>query len=737
MGPMSWSGMSCPNKIEFGRVHGPSAATGTVEIDGVYSFPLGSLQCLQIGAAAFYGIVVKNEVLSQETETDPVSRILLIDWRDRLHDSHFFCAFNMQEDDGRYYHILPEDWELQRKTYLIKEFDEADFQEIQEGEVEEIEVLKNVSLFSGFTLMNLIAETYSFVWTASSIALQILAYSRPENLDWNGGVKPIEAIEQICQRNGLQFTVFGTNQLYISLRGFSENAFVNGLVSGSVGICDVGGDNGSIGAELNERGRRAVIIGDHNRYEYIFPCKINWNTAWTFQFCYDGWTLNSLLLENELTLLNKVGEMPEAYHDNEKHNGKSRNELTIQEYLQEIAFHAYVVDGSRVVAFPEDFSEDRIEKEFGLTFPEPADTIDDLSVKILNREDLSPGATDAEWDHTEDPFNTDYNFHHSIANSLLVDSQLRMLAYCCEYLMIQGQESSFSGFKFFVPQDSGAKLDIESTINTETSREEFRVRVLFSDFRAYPSLDAEDKDALSEWLPDLPLVRLCLNGPLYRYMLGEQGNGIRVREQKRSVSNLFRGFFYNGEVSLLRANFLSAVLAGEGEQAITPVTADMIANRIATQMLFHEAINLSGGINYRDIAGMMVDGLIDTVNTGWSKDNGLIESVSFTTGLLDKDTTMAFGLIKQKLELKTEEDIRREFTIWSIREEMKKKATGTGKAGVTVDDSSGRPGGHGAAVASATLFGRQGTARVKVGSAAMGEDGIARGGVMIGRTPIA
>lgn len=701
-GPNLYSGLACPNKIQFGRLHGTSPATGSVEVDGIYSLPLGSLQALQIGASSWYGLVVKNEVMEQATTIDPVSKVTMVDWRDTLHDTHLFGAFNMEDEDGRYYHITPDDWAVQRKTFLNRELDEQDWNQIQDDMADPttIEVLACQGLFSGFSLINWISVLKSFIWTASPIALTVLKHSRPENLDWNSGVKVIEAIQQICQKNGLQFTVFGSSHLHVTLKGFSEDAFINCFLEGNCNICDIGGDTGSRGEELNERGRRALIIGDFNRYEYVFPCKRNWNDKWTVQLCYNGWVMKNLLFKHNLTLLNKVSELPEEYHDPEKFNGEPRNDLTIKEYIEQVAWHAYVVDASTVVDGELDVENHELPDSFN----------------ELDRTNLSIGNSKM-FDRDDDPFNADYNFKYPISDSLLIDSQLKFVVFSSEELIKQGSDPPYAELKKVVPQESGAKLDIEATINTDQSscQEEYRVRVMMNKATTIPSGGGDDLTGLlADREPDYVFCRLCLSGDLYLYAQGEGGAGVRLREQKRTVANLYKGFFNNEEQSILRGNFLDAVNEGPGQQPVNPVNADTIATRIATQMLFHEAINFSGNISYSDIAGAVPDGIIETVQTSWDPINGIKETVNFTTGILDTEVNIAFGVINQKLDLKTDEDQKRERIIESMRDAMKKAATAPGRGASTGSKVHAHEGGHISHGRKGKLFAKDGSVRVRV-----------------------
>ena len=697
--PGSFPGVVCPNKIQFGRVHGTSPATGSVECDGSYSLPLGSVQALQIGAATFYGIVVKNEVMQTATETLQVSKVSFVDWRDRLHDNHVFGAFNMEDEDGRFYHITPENWAIQRKTFINRELDQQDWNQVQAGMGAQLEVLACTELLSAATLIDFLAILKDFTWTASPIALQVLENARPENVDWNSGIKVVDAVQQLCQKNGLQWTVLGERFLHITLRGTSEDAFINCFLNGGCTICDIGGDSGSVGQELNDRGRKALVVGDFNRYEYTaFACKANWNTKWTAQICYDGWSLTNLLIKEGLTMQDQVKDLPAEWHDPEKINGEDRNDLTIKEYIEQVAWHAYVVDASTII------------KEIDPRGELPAEAEDYFP---LDRDTLVIGEDPKEFDRKTEPFSEDYNFKFPISDSLLIDSQLRHIAYTSEELLAQGADPPFDELTNMVPQESGTKLDIEATLNPDTCQEEYRVRVMIDKVQTITK-EGGNKAKLKDREPDYVFCRLCLNGDLFAWWQGEGGAGIRVREQKRTVSNLYRGFLNNEEQSILRGNFKAAVEAGPGPQPVNPVTAIDIAQRIATQMLFHEAINFSGHVAYSEFAGAVPDGIIETVQSSWDEINGIKETVNFTSGILDVEQEIAFAVINQKLDIKTDEDIKRERILDGLRMHLKKAMTAPGRGATTDGKKHAHEGGHMSHGRKGKLFGKDGAVRVTV-----------------------
>lgn len=354
--PAQYLGATCPVKATLNRVLGPNAGTLSIEYDGDVTTPVGSPCNVQIASATFHGII--QRVTTDMQDRVGFTTVQAVDWRDRLHDMHFYAAFNMVQEDGRWYHIFPDDladsnstsnsiqnsndWSLQRRTYMKREIQKNQWGQIQNDKAKQTKSdIKNaVPLFSSATILNILADRYNFSWTASSAAADVLNQCYLENIDWNKGTLVINCVDELLNRSRLQFTAVDQDQIYVSMRGVADNPADPPLYQ----LCTDGLKSAKFGQEVNQKGRRAVIIGGFNQYEYICPCIPDWNPNWTFSFCYDGWTRAAYLRQNKLSELSRLQDMDTTYQDYHTFNGKQRNLMTIKEYLETICFRVYVVN---------------------------------------------------------------------------------------------------------------------------------------------------------------------------------------------------------------------------------------------------------------------------------------------------------------------------------------------------------------------------------------------------------
>ncbi len=725
--PATYNGMLCPNKLSFGRVHGTQPAVGTLEFDGTVQFPLGSVNSIQIGAATYVGMVIRNEEVFSTQNVESTSKIVMVDWRDRLHDTHVFFAINIQDNDGRFYHIWPgANWTQQKKTYINRELEQADWDEVQRGTVATWETLGEVGLISAYTLLNYFADAYNFIWTASPLAYQILERSRPENLNWNSGTRVIEAINSLLAKNNLRLTVLGVNQMHITIRGFTESAFVNPFLAGVADICSIGANSGTRGQELNAKGSRAIVIGDRNKHQFNFICHPTWNSAWTMKFCFDGWTLNGLLIKNELTLFSMVSEMPEIYQDTtELPDGtmrrnvelQTRNDLTIQEYLDQIAWKVYVVNA-------------------GAAITQRAVDRTSLSAiyRLVDRDTFAFGDEDKTYNDIANLPIATRRFTGPLSSNLIDLSNRQFVTYCTEKLMVQGQSKTFSEVQTFTAQQSGAKLEVIP--HYDSAEEEWHVLVTFNETKTYIDPDDDPAD-LSNFVPDRVICKLAVEGELFNHAKGAGIGALRVREQRRRVSNLYRAFIEGNEVSVLRLNF-QGQLRAIGQNAAQPVTAPDIAERIATQMLFQEAITQSGNIKYSERAGTVCDGIIESVTVSWTPQAGIKETANLTSDEQNDDFPVFFTMIDQNRKLRTDEDIEIEMITKIALDTMKNKGQTAGTAGQPEAKSKPQVGGRDHAAMLHTNIGREGLVTVNASAAVVASQGtIETGQPMIVRGPIA
>lgn len=634
--------------MSFGYAHGASPVAATALLNGTLFVPqLGSLETLQIDNSVYRGYVIGTEYDPIEDQTT----VHLVDWRDRLHDFHLGAAFNCEEADGRFYHILPHNWEIQRRTYVTRQLGQFDFDLFQRLPLQaqlNLQIAKN-GLFSALSILDWIGTQRGFAVQGDTLALFKLATSYPLNLDWNSGsIKPIDAIQQIMAKCGTQVTFYGTNRCYVTIRGYSENIFTQGLVFGSLDdFCLLGVSTGKIGLEVNQLGRRVKVIGDRNKYEYVYLCRQNWNPAWTYQMAAGQLEMEAFLGGLGLTVFDRVRDLPSQYHDNEtwldfEYAGKgtqparkTRNDMLIKDYMDKIVYKVYVVDGGYTTTDFLSTTESGFQGTF--RFIDQENLFDltgsieiDINYFLRAMEFDSPAA----------------NLRYPPARSLVTDSNLPHIIYSTtDDIFLDTQPQIHKTQTTFIPKANGANLDVEEVTDPATGEVQYRVRVFFDQMQFYETTEIKSLDGgiirKGEIAPDLVLVRLAVDADIYSYTAGEAANSqrVRVREQLINVPNLYRAFVDGSEVKVLRQNVQAYWDKNFAPQptSFTPVTAEAIALSIARQALAHYAVTRSGSVHYDDICGTTPDGLIESVVVNFSAlpGAGISEDVNFTTGFAE------------------------------------------------------------------------------------------------------
>lgn len=692
--PSDFRGTPCPLNIQFGFVHGPNASVAHVSLDGSLSPPVGSEHTLLVGNSAFHGYVTNREYDAIGDQTT----VRLVDWRDRLQDIYLRAAFNMQESDGRYYHILPQDWVIQRRTYITKDLQQFDFQKFQDINLKtamQLNIGKN-DLYSAYTLVGWIASQVPFRFTADPLALSHLRQSYPLNLDFNNGNMTVgNAIEQILSKCGMQWTCFGKQNIHATIRGHASTAFSQALENNFLNICNLQVSSGKIGQELNEKGRRVTLVGDKNRYEFVFLCRANWNPAWTWGTVYNGIELGSILARHGLTENSKLKDLPSKFHDLETYAEadeagegalparKTRNLMTIRDYLDKVAFKAFVVDFRAVATKFQPVVEDKFQGQWTDLSPD--------SLQATKKKRGEPAAKDLNNFSRASEYNNEAcNSIFPISRTLNTDSNLQFLAYATTRNIIRGKDFPFGVQHSLVPRSQGVSLDVEELVNPTTGLTEYRVRLFFNQpqFWLPPGKTYDDPRGVQS---DLVMVRLCLEGDYYLWQQGESANNVRVREQVVSVRNLYKAYVNNIEQSVLAENYRRDIKK-KGQQIVpVPVKADDIAKRIATQLLFHKAITISGNLAYEELTGAVPDGIIDSVNVTYSAETGIGESVNYTSGLNDDREINSPVPVKISRPFRNEEELARDRLLTFARQSMKDKAV-AGRAMAIMDAGLQEPG---------------------------------------------
>lgn len=660
----------CLKKASFGKVHGTAAAIGMVELDGIInSIQLGSVHTLQIGYSKYTGFVSRYV----HDQIEKTTTLTFADWRDILHDHWYFAAFNMQEEDGRIWHLLHQDWKHNIITPVAREIDQHDFTGIQ-GAIgfDAIKIVAGQKLLSAAEILNLvILHPVVFKWSAEPIADTILKAARPMNMNFQTGAKVIDVVNTVLDACGLQFTVRVPGEIYITLKGFSSNLFVNGMIDETIDPCILDPDEYSVGKELSEKGRRVTIVGSRNKYQYTFPCKADWNPNWTWELCYGGWVLSALLEKNGLTRDSKLKDMPlqyqdpKAWHETQEYAGaghvvkqRTRNDLTVREYLDKVCFKIYVLDFSKAIS----------SAEFG--------KIDDLVASYVPFEkwkptawlDLLAAATSGATvptgpgipaPPTPVPFDMKYPVSATTkeeiacpfppSKSLVTDSNIQFIALGTSRKIINGIRNPFADQRTLIPMTDGVSLTVEDVITEltygkfdkkgeligfETKRVmTYIVRLIFDAPRFYIDRKVPFTDSKSI-KADFVACVLSLDGDIFMYHKGDTTNSVKLRTQKLDVSNLYTAKVNDHGVVTLADNLRKNLGELGAIPALIPAKATDIAEKIATQALFHLAVNKSGSLSFSRPIGFECDGLIDTVQLELTETE-ITESIQLSDGWLE------------------------------------------------------------------------------------------------------
>ena len=640
----TFAGVICPRTIDYGFIHGPKAAIGSMSVDGVMQFPMSSQITFQVGASVFNGYTHHTEVKYDEGDAE-VTSVSISDWRDRLSDDYVYGAFNIYEESGRVWHVLPADWKTNRRIYVSRELEQFDFLAIQ-NQPPNVNILRNIAkqgLFSASTIVNVLSNLFNFNWTADPMVHNILQRHYPRDVNWMNGTSGAEALQQVVESCGLQYTASGTKDIYISLRGFTNSFFLNAFLNGFNVFCATGAESGARGEELDEKGRRVTIIGARNKYQYAFPCRANWNPNWTAQLIFNNTLLSGFLRNHGLTLSDKVWQLPANFHDFETWNSNdsllgagavaglhgTRNNMTIKEYIDKIVFKSYVVDFSHV-------ARNIVTVNPG---PPTADLIPFDNFTLSNIPGAAPtnlAAWDVlgAWQFPFNKHNPQINSHWPISNHLVTEFNTNFITLATSKLLDENNPGVISQQNTLTPIIKGVGIEQEEIIDAATGRSSFRVRINFDEYQVYDN-GPNIFWTLGSFEPDKILVHLSLDAEIYNMTTGDMTPSFKVRTQKIDVPNLYRAFLDGNEVSVLAETFVIA-LANQGvAPAVAKVRADDLAKRIAYNVLNHNATNKAGYLNYEDAAGHQCDGAITSVSVKFDDESGIRETINFTSEKLD------------------------------------------------------------------------------------------------------
>lgn len=169
--------------------------------------PVGLYQRIQLGDLTWTGIVEGAPTAMNET-VGKITTVTGVDLTDDLQRAVCFARFNSRDDTGRLYCIMPEDWDMQTRTYQGTSM---------------WGIVFGLAFAAGFGVA---FSPYAAINLRIGSATRFNDSSPPSpcawDLDWNDGQKVGTALLEICDQLGLQFTTAHSRDssvLYFSMKG--------------------------------------------------------------------------------------------------------------------------------------------------------------------------------------------------------------------------------------------------------------------------------------------------------------------------------------------------------------------------------------------------------------------------------------------------------------------------------------------------------------------------------------
>lgn len=210
----------------------------------------GYFVTIQMVGYTFYGTANRfKPVISSQGNEKTLS---FVDLRDYMDWDHVYCAFNKSElrlvggiYARRYWHILPGNFNRLERTYTTSPLTAA-------------QILNH--LFNAAT----VEDNWSCNYHSDQINYPVY------ELDFLGGPKLREAVQEISDKQGLVFTLSGLFELSWVRKG-----------EGIAPAIPAGSDFREDGAALSGHPTRIRVLGDRNRYQiHDIPMQRSWTQAW-------------------------------------------------------------------------------------------------------------------------------------------------------------------------------------------------------------------------------------------------------------------------------------------------------------------------------------------------------------------------------------------------------------------------------------------------------------------------
>lgn len=636
MNAHTFLGLRCPNTVSYTLGHGPNAPIMNAKFDafdsklGFFNWlnlalspKLGTTFTVRLHKSYFHGFVSRVANSMSDDSGDETIDITGVEWTDRFKDEFIFGALNIVEKGGKSWHILPDEWSLQFKRVISKELTQVDFNQLQEVNANLVGPVSKQTILSTATVMNILAKWFRFQWTCDPKVRMAMKRIKPINLDWQSGLTGSDAIEMTLSKGGFRWTSAGVNRIRITKKGISNEQDLKDFLDHKITMCGV--DTGkaytaSRGNEINEDGRAVMIVGDRNQHQFTFPLVPDWNLNWSADSIYIG-AMDAYLKKLGLNTRNKVKDMPKKWHDTtpipKDTKNRTRNDLTIDEYMHKYPYRVFKVDFNTSIQNLKTNTE---------TFGPNSGTY-----KTLDRSTLTylkqPTGTIDKYPWLQQLSTMQSYSMFPMSDGLVDNTNFKYIVYHSQDTMLDHNLNITLGWNWFVPSTDGINVEQTEIIDPKTGKIGYIVRATFPDITIQRDGLANYHD-LEDYLPDKMAITLSLDKGVFFYRKGNSF-GAKSRRIKHQVSGLRRGYIDNQEQVLMAENFKRNLRDGGVHIGVRPVNTTDFAEKIADALLFHNAVNKVGHVEFRHVAFHRPDGIIDHCNLNWSMQRGLVENVNF------------------------------------------------------------------------------------------------------------
>ncbi len=322
--------------VNYSLAHGATPSTCEIHFSRQANIVTDQPVSVYVGGSQWHGRVVDARDV-RNGNVGLITTVNAIDYRDDLAGRTIFGQFNMIDpDDGTIYQI---------NDYSDGEYGINNWQN-------QVAVQKHMSPRDIITILCQLSNFYpEFSATVEDILYDAGADWRSTiynvfNIDWNTGVKIHAALQEICTRLGIQFTILMNVDRVLRFTVIGEQDYPDISWEGVFAV------QSEVGVAANPEVDTGVWIVGDRQLNQLFeqPCSPSWNTIWNPLFL-DTLYLGELCEDASLDFLTStVQDFANVYGDdyldaNFVEAGKFFNDFTIKDYIRTVPFKVYRIDG--------------------------------------------------------------------------------------------------------------------------------------------------------------------------------------------------------------------------------------------------------------------------------------------------------------------------------------------------------------------------------------------------------